>query len=97
MGEIDLKANRAQLPKLLLQAPKEVCVEGRGTGKSFDIGFTMDRLIRTMPKAVIALTGKTYGQLLTRTLPSSLKLLGQIGYQKDVNYVIGRKPPSWYT
>lgn len=96
MGEILLSANRAQLPKLLLMAPREVSVEGRGTGKSFDIGFTMDKLIRLMPKAVIALTGKTYGQLLTRTLPSSLKLLNQIGYQKDVNYVIGRKPPSWY-
>lgn len=96
MGEIKLPANRAQLPKLLLQAKCEVSVEGRGTGKSYDIGFTMDRLIRLMPKAVVALTGKTYGQLLTRTLPSSLKLLNQIGYQKDVNYVIGRKPPSWF-
>jgi len=96
MAEIQLSANRAQLPKLLLQAPREVSVEGRGTGKSFDIGFTMDKLIRLMPKAVIALTGKTYGQLLTRTLPSSLKLLNQIGYQKDVNYVIGKKPPSWF-
>lgn len=96
MAEIPLMANRAQLPKLLLQAPKEVCVEGRGTGKSFDIGFTMDKLIRMMPRAVIALTGKTYGQLLTRTLPSSLKLLGLMGYQKDVHYVIGRKPPSGF-
>ena len=56
----------------------------------------MDRLIRMMPKAVIAITGRTYGQLLTRTLPSSLKLLGQIGYQKEVNYVIGKRPPAWY-
>lgn len=94
MADISLSANRAQLPKLLLQAKSEVSVEGRGTGKSFDIGFTMAKLIKLMPRAVIALTGKTYGQLLTRTLPSSLKLLNQMGFQKDVNYVIGRKPPA---
>ena len=86
----------AQLPKLLLRAPCEVSVEGRGSGKSFDIGFKMDYIVRIMPRSVTALTGKTYGQLLTRTLPSSLKLLNQIGYQKDVNYVVGKKPPSWF-
>ena len=96
MAEIKLYGNQAQLPKLLLRAPCEVSVEGRGTGKSFDIGFKMDAIVRTMPGAVVALTGKTYGQLLTRTLPSSLKLLNQIGYQKDVNYVVGKKPPTWF-
>lgn len=94
--EINISGNRAQLPKLLLQAHTEVSVEGRGTGKSFDIGFKMDQIVRQMPGAVVALTGKTFGQLLTRTLPSSLKLLEQMGYQKDVNYVIGRRPPSWF-
>jgi len=96
MAEIKLYGNQAQLPKLLLRAPCEVSVEGRGTGKSFDIGFKMDQIVRTMPGAVVAITGKTYGQLLTRTLPSSLKLLNQIGYQKDVNYVVGKKPLSWF-
>ena len=96
MADIKLYGNMAQLPKLLLRAPCEVSVEGRGTGKSFDIGFKMDQIVRNMPRSVTALTGKTYGQLLTRTLPSSLKLLNQIGYQKDVNYVVGKKPPSWF-
>ena len=96
MAEIRLFGNQAQLPKLLLRAKCEVAVEGRGTGKSFDIGFKMDSIIRSMPASVTALTGKTYGQLLTRTLPSSLKLLNQIGYQKDVNYVVGKKPPAWF-
>lgn len=94
--DIQLHGNRAQLPKLVLQAPCEVSIEGRGTGKSFDIGFKMDAIVRKMPRSVTALTGKTFGQLLTRTLPSSLKLLNQMGYQKDINYVIGRKPPSYF-
>ena len=96
MAIVNVYGNRAQLPKLLLQAPCEVSVEGRGTGKSFDIGFKMDAILRQMPRCIVALTGKTYGQLLTRTLPSSLKLLNQLGHKKDFDYVIGRKPPADY-
>ncbi len=94
MADVYLYGNKAQLPKLLLQAPCEVSVEGRGTGKSFDIGFKMDAIIRYMPRGICTITGKTFGQLLTRTLPSSLKLLNQMGHQKDYDYVIGRKPPA---
>lgn len=96
MADLFVYGNRAQLPKLLLQAPCEVSVEGRGTGKSFDIGFKMDAVIRYLPRGICTITGKTFGQLLTRTLPSSLKLLNQIGHQKDFDYVIGRKPPAGF-
>lgn len=96
MADVFVYGNRAQLPKLLLQAPSEVSVEGRGTGKSFDIGFKMDAVIRFLPRGICTITGKTFGQLLTRTLPSSLKLLNQIGHQKDFDYVIGRKPPAGF-
>ena len=96
MADVFVYGNRAQLPKLLLQAPCEVSVEGRGTGKSFDIGFKMDAVIRYLPRGICTITGKTFGQLLTRTLPSSLKLLNQIGHQKDFDYVIGRKPPAGF-
>ena len=94
--ELQIGINRAQFPRLLLQARAEVSVEGRGTGKSADIGLAIDRIVRLMPGSIIALTGKTYGQLLTRTLPSSLKLLGRLGYVKGVNYVIGRRPPEGF-
>lgn len=96
MDAMKVKGNRAQLPGLLYDAKSEVAVAGRGTGKSFAIGFKMDALVRTMPRSVTALTGITYGQLLTRTLPSSFKLLNQMGYQQGVNYVIGRRPPSYF-
>lgn len=96
MEHLKVKGNRAQLPGLLFDAKSEVSVAGRGTGKSFAIGFKMDALVRTMPRSVTALTGITYGQLLTRTLPSSFKLLNQMGYQQGVNYVIGRRPPSYF-
>lgn len=94
--DINLKINRAQLPGMILMPQKEIDVEGRGTGKSYDIGNTMDRCIRWMPKSVISLTGKTIGQLLTRTLPSALKILNERGYEKGVNFVIGQRPPSYF-
>ena len=47
--QINLSGNRAQLPSFILQPKCHVSVEGRGTGKSADIGFWMDRLIRLMP------------------------------------------------
>lgn len=94
--DISVKTNYAQLPGLMLNPKHHISVEGRGTGKSFDIGFTIDKLVRHMPKGISSLTGQTFGQLLTRTLPSSLKLLQQIGYQKDVNFVVGKMPPRYF-
>lgn len=92
---LSVSGNRAQLPSLLYEPLNEVSVAGRGTGKSFAIGFLIDYIVRRMPRSVTAITGITYGQLLTRTLPSSFKLLNSMGnYQKDITYVIGRRPPA---
>lgn len=93
---LDVHGNLAQMPGLMLNAKSEVSVAGRGTGKSFGIGFKMNQLIRAMPRSVTSITGMDFGQMLTRTLPSSFKLLNQMGYQQGVNYVIGRKPPSYF-
>jgi len=51
-----------------------------------------------MPGPVTAIIGRTFGQIYTRTLPSSLKFLDTIGYRKDEDYVIGIRPPKkWKT
>ena len=89
---IDL--NRPQLLSVLNLAQNEVNIEGRGTGKSYKIGWEINQIVRNMPRSVTAITGRTFGQIYTRTLPSSLKFLEKIGYQKDLDYVIGHKPPS---
>lgn len=94
--EKNIYVNRAQLPGILLHPKTHVQVHGRGTGKSFDVGFIIDYCVRNMPRSIVALTGKTFGQLLTRTLPSTFKLLGMLGYAKDVNYVVGKRPPSHF-
>jgi len=93
-----ISLNSPQQISVLNDAVSEVDIWGRGTGKSFSIGWEINRINRSMPRAVTSITGQTYGQLLTRTLPSTFKFLEELGYEKDKDYVIGRKPPrGWFT
>jgi hypothetical protein len=85
--------NSPQYLSVINSAPSEVNIEGRGTGKSYKIGWEISQIVRIMPRSVTAITGRTFGQIYTRTLPSSLKFLASIGYKKDEDYVIGIKPP----
>lgn len=91
-----LELNSFQTVSALNNAKSEVNIAGRATGKSFIIGYEMDRIIKKMPRSISSITGQTYGQILTRTLPSTLKLLERLGYEKDLDYVIGRKPPKGF-
>lgn len=98
----EINLNRVQQISILLSAKKKVDIWGRGTGKSFLVGWDVDLINRTMPRAITAVTGQTYGQLLTRTLPSTFKFLESLGYKKHIdknnpgNYVIGVKPPAHF-
>jgi tRNA(Met) C34 N-acetyltransferase TmcA len=87
--------NPGQIISVLHNPTSEVEIAGRGKGKSAIIGHKMHRINSLMPRSVTSITGKTFGQLLTRTLPSTLKFIEEyFGYVKDVHYVINRKPPS---
>ncbi len=94
--KLNVTATKSQMLGLLLNPKYRVSVEGRGTGKSFDIGFMMGNIVRAMPRSITAITGKTYGQLLTNTLPSSFKLLEKMGFVKDVHYVVCKRPPKGF-
>jgi hypothetical protein len=94
--ELNTNANRSQIADLLLNPWGHVSVRGRGTGKSREIGFKIDKLNRLMPRSVIAITGPTYGHILTGMLPSTFATLNELGYENGVNYVIGRKPPAHF-
>jgi hypothetical protein len=95
MNEI-IKLNNPQLISVINKADvtNEINIWGRGTGKSFVIGWEIKDILRLMPRSITSVTGRTFGQLLTRTLPSSFKLLEKLGYVKDKDYVINRKPPK---
>lgn len=101
--EENISVNPAQLTFLMLQAKQKYAIFSRGTGKSFIVGAEIDENVRTMPRGVTTLAQATYGQALTKTLPSSFKMLEMLGYKKfdsksgKGDYVVCRKPPDgWY-
>jgi hypothetical protein len=97
-----IKLNKVQQVSVIQSARKKVDIWGRGTGKSFLVGWDVNMINRLMPRAIAAVTGQTYGQLLTRTLPSTFKFLESLGYKRHNdkndpgNYVIGVKPPPHF-
>lgn len=100
--DANIHLNPAQQIAVFLQPKNQVDVWGRGTGKSAGIALDVDRNNRTMPRALTGVTGQTFGQLLTRTLPSSFKILESMGYKKHIsaknpgNYVINCRPPDHF-
>ncbi len=94
-----VRLNTIQQVSVIQSAKTKVDIWGRGTGKSFLVGWDVNMINRVMPRAITSVTGQTYGQLLTRTLPSTFKFLESLGYKRHNdkndpgNYVIGVKPP----
>ena len=101
--EEEISVNPAQMAFWLQPAKNKYAIYSRGSGKSFICGAEVDENVRTMPRAVTTLAQATYGQALTKTLPSTFKMLEQLNYKrydtktKTGDYVVCRKPPEgWY-
>ena len=101
--EEEIVLNPAQMAYMLMQAKNKYVIYSRGTGKSFIVGAEVDENVRLMPRGVTTLAQATYGQALTKTLPSTFKLLEQLGYKRydtktrTGDYVVCRTPPEgWY-
>lgn len=97
-----LTFNNSQALTIINNPVSEVDIWGRGTGKSFINGWEINQIIRLMPRSITSITGRTFGQLLTRTLPSSFKLLESLGHSRYNaktgygTYVINEKPPAHF-
>jgi hypothetical protein len=90
----DLYLNIPQLQCILVD-PKELYAHmGRGLGKSTEIiaHLTANR-VYDMPRAGFLLMGRTYKQILTKTLPATVDGWNKRGFVEGVHYVIGEKPP----
>ena len=66
----------------------------RGTGKTTEIGRTINENQRTMIRSNGMMIAPTYKSFLTQILPSLVRSFEQQGLFKDLNYFIGRKPPK---
>ena len=87
--------NVPQLRAMAIDAPTQMHVWGRRTGKTEGPGgaFTARR-VHDMPRANGILIGTTYEQLLTRTIPPLVAAWERLGYYQDVHYWVRKQPPA---
>lgn len=85
-------------PQQLFQVLKPASsknIWSRGTGKSFLIAWIIHMIVKWMPRSSWAIVGKSYKQLLTRTLPTTIATLESVfGYKQDRDFFVRRKPPK---
>jgi hypothetical protein len=82
--------------KIMMIDPNEAYIHlGRRGGKSTEIlPHLMLNRVKDMPRAGFLFLGRTYQQVLTRTLPGVLYGWEKRGFYENVHYVIGKKPPT---
>lgn len=86
--------NRPQMQFMsVLHTLRQSClIWGRGTGKSAVIAWLIHMILQLMPRSTWSIQGATYQQLLTRTLPGTFEWLEKLGYQRDIDYWINKRP-----
>lgn len=91
----DIHYNIPQLRSMVVDAPNEVGIFSRGTGKT--VGLIAPKSIRqltSMPRSTGVFVARTFTQMLERTLPPVIQGWEKLGYIKDVHYTIGREPSA---
>lgn len=88
--KISVELTVPQMAAALSTQKKKYFEWGRGSGKSFILGYFMKEMVKQMPRASFALVGATYTQILSRTLPSTKEGLEKLNLFEDVDYVVGR-------
>ena len=100
--EEEVGVNPAQMAFMLLQAKQKYAIFSRGTGKSYIAAAEVDENVRLMPRGITSLTQATIGQALTKTLPSTFKMLSTLNYKPydyrthTGDYVVCQKPPPGF-
>lgn len=86
--------NKPQLKSMVIDAPAEYFVAGRGTGKTVGVlaRKSAQRYFGTMPRGTGVILNATYTQAFTRTLKELIRGWQMLGYQMDHHFVVGRRP-----
>ena len=84
--------NRAQTRAIINYSTINRIILSRGTGKTTLLAFIMKEAGRTMPRSTSGIVGRTFLQILTRTLPGIMKGFDQLNLKHGVDYVVGEKP-----
>lgn len=94
LSKKEIKLNLMQLALELALQRIRVLQAGRGAGKSTGAALDIKNVLYDMPRSKNYILGETYQQILTRTLPSTVKALANLGFHKNIHYFIGRYPPT---
>lgn len=86
--------NDPQLECYHVAAHTSVVVGGRRVGKTHGIVAPwMLRNTQYMRGSSVGIVCSSFQQALTRTLPGTLAALGDMGFRRDLHYVVGHRPP----
>lgn len=86
--------NEPQLRSLIYNAPIQVDIMGRGTGKTTLLAVKAAQLAHEMPGGTAALVQRTYKHILELSIPSTIASWERMGYYENIHFVIRRKPPE---
>jgi len=86
--------NKPQLRSILIGAPNEVFIAGRGTGKTTGVlaPKTAQCYLNTMPRSTGVLLNATFTQAFTRTLKELIRGWQSLGYKHEQHFLVGVKP-----
>lgn len=85
--------NRAQLECYGVSANTTIFIGGRRIGKSHGvIAPWLLRNVQHMPRATHGIVCSTFQQALTRTLPATIMALEDMGFKRNIHFVVGTKP-----
>ena len=75
-----------------VDAKDSVNICGRRWGKSYLVALRIRENVLEMPKSTGVFISSSFRQAHSRTLPAALQALEELGFKRDVHYVIGRRP-----
>jgi len=89
--------NDPQLECYYIASAVTILVAGRRFGKTHGVVAPwMLRNIQNMPRSCMGVVTPSYKMALTQTLPGTFSALEDLGFKKDIHYVVGIKPPKHF-
>ncbi len=89
--------NNPQMDCYYIAANKTTFVGGRRVGKTHAVAAPwMVRNIQHMPRSTMGIVTPSFKMALTQTLPGTINALANLGFIRDIHYVVGIKPPKHF-
>ena len=89
--------NPVAVQYLMAKQLVKIWIAGRGSGKSFVNGISVNVKVDKLPRSRGLFIGSTYTQILTSTLLPMKAAWEWLGYVEGIDYVVGKKPPAHFS